>query len=142
MYPEQVAKEWDTISPTIEVALPPITDHHVGYGIDRMNKVLESILCGRLEVYLFVNEEKVVGVVSTSELNTVDDTEKQLLIYSLYGHKGLGIEDLKEGFELLRELAKGKACSHITAYTAVEGLKRYVMKLGGDASHTFLKLEV
>lgn len=137
MYPDQVAKEWDKIGPAIEIALPPISD-----GVDRMNRVLESILSGVIQVHMFVDDQKVRGIVSTSIMNSIDGAEKQLLIYSLYGHKGITIDELREGFELLRELARGEECSHVVAYTSLDGLKNYVKRLGGDASQTFLRLEV
>lgn len=138
LYPEQVARQWEIIEPAIEAALPPITTN----SLDRMNRVFESILSGRLNTYMFVNETKVKGVVTVSVLDSVDSVEKQLLIYSLFGYKGVTIDELNQGFDLIADLARGLGCASIVAYTSLDPLREYVKRIGGDASLTFLRLEV
>ena len=139
LYPEQVSRQWDSIVTAIESALPAITPN----TLDRMNRVFESILAGLLNVYVFHDEnKKLKGIVSVAIIESVDGVARQLLLYSLYGYRGVTMEQFNEGFELLRELARGLNCESIIAYSTVPSLIEYVKRVGGDASQTFLRMEV
>lgn len=141
-YPEQVASYWHFLSPIIESTLPPISSG----GVDRMQKVLEAILAGNLEVLQFCDMSDgnvtVKGFVVVAEINNIDCTGKQLLIYSIYSYESVSKADIVDGLRLLKEYAKSRGCDAITAYTNLESLVKYVKRVGGSTTFTFLRLEV
>ena len=142
-YPDQVASKWGVIGPAIEFTLPPITSS----SEERMNKVLESILCGRLVVYAGCEENEkgeveFLGIITTSIIEISDGTERSLLIYSLYGEKRVTLVQVNEVFELLKKVAKVEDCQSISAYTTVEPLVAMCKRNGWNTNFTFMKLEV
>ena len=143
-YPDQVVRHWEKIGNAIEQALPPIADSR--RSDERMNKVLESILAGKMEIHVFVvyEDEKptVYAIMSTALTQSVDSENKELLIYSLYGSHLITKDVLFEGIELIKKYAKSQGCSAISAYTNVEGLKVFFDRIGGNSSFTYLRLEV
>jgi len=139
LYPEQVARQWDIIGYAIEAALPQICK----VVADRMNRIFMSILAGRLVVYIYHTEEaKIRAVMSASIVESVDAIEKQMLVYSFYGSGEITPAELVEGFELMKDLARGLGCTSIVAYTDVPKLKEFIAKTGGDTSLTFVRMEV
>lgn len=143
-YPDQIARHWGKIGYAIERALPPIVDSRMSN--DRMNKILESILAGKIEVHVFVIYEDehpiVYGIMSTALTNAVDSDNKELLIYSAYASKSLSRELIFEALELVRKYAKSQGCVAISGYTNIEGVKRLFEIMGGSSSFTYLRLEV
>ena len=143
-YPDQVARHWEQIGYYIEQALPPIADSRKSE--ERMNSILESILVGKLDIHLFLiyEDEKPViyGEITTAITSPVDRNDKELLIYSLFGSKRVGKQLIYEGLELIKKYAKSVGCSSISAYSNVEGLKKFFVSIGGDSSFTYLRLEI
>lgn len=143
-YPEQVVKHWEKIGYAIEQALPPIIDSRKSE--DRMNRILESILAGKIEVHVFVVYEDerpiVYGIISTAAINAVDSDNKELLIYSLYAGRKLNRELIFEGLELIKKYTKSQGCIAISAYTNIESIARLFSTIGGSSSFTYLRLEV
>ncbi|MDI6785069.1 MAG: hypothetical protein QMD92_00010 [bacterium] len=143
-YPDQIVRNWEKIGYAIEQALPPIVDSHKAEG--RMNRILESILAGKIEVHVFVvyTDERptVYGIVSTAITNAVDSDNKELLIYSLYASHSLNRELIFEGLELIKKYARSQECAAISGYTNIAGLKRLIENAGGSSSFTYLRLEV
>lgn len=143
LYPEQIARQWGAISPAIEAALPPITVPADAYTMSRMNRVFMAILAGRLHVYVFHTDEAVIkGIASFNVIDPIDGSGKQLFIYSVYGVEGLPSKDLLDGIALIKDLARGLGCVSVVGYTAVDGIKELVARVGGDTSLTFLRMEV
>jgi hypothetical protein len=143
LYPEQVARYWDFLSPLIEVSLPPITSNRE----DRMLKVLESILSGNMDVvqFFYVDEEGNVtarAFAVVAAIATIDGTGKQLLVYSIYGYESITRSEIVQGLKLLVDYAKGQGCDALTAYTNLSGLVEYFKRIGGSSSYTFIRLEV
>jgi hypothetical protein len=142
LLPDQVAKYWELLSPMVESTLPPI----VGKDVGRMNSILESIMSGNMDMLQFydIEEDKVSvkGFAVVSDMITVDWTEKQLLVYSVYGYENLSKRIIVDGFQLLMEYAAGQGCSSLVAYTNLDGLVKYVKRLGGSADYTFIRMGV
>lgn len=142
LLPEQVTKYWELLSPMIESTLLPI----VGEDVGRMNSILGSILSGNMDVVQFFDlvddEVTVKGFAVVSVIISVDWTEKQLLVYSIYGYETVGKRSIIEGLKLLIEYAAGEECSSLVAYTNLRGLIEYTKRLGGNADYTFIKLGV
>lgn len=143
-YPEQVARHWDKIGHAIENSLPPITDSRK--SLDRMNRILESILAGKMEVHLFVvheNERPIIyAVTTTAIIYPVDSDDKELLLYSVYASRTLGREIIFQGIELFKKYAKAQGCIAVSAYTNNEAIKKFFAMIGGGSSFTYLRLEV
>lgn len=143
-YPDQVARHWEKIGYAIERALPPIMDSRKAES--RMNEVLEAILAGRLDVFLYVEyvDEKPViyATITVAVLNPIIGDSKELLLYSLFGHRKIGEKIMFEGFGLLVKYAKSVGCTVITAYTNTEIMKEYTKGLGGNQSFTYIRFEI
>ncbi len=143
-YPDQVARHWDKIGYAIERALPPIMDSRKAE--ERMNEVLEAILVGKLDVFIYIDYEDekpiVYATVAIAILDPIVGSGKELLIYSLYGHRKIGEKIMFEGFGLLMKYAKSIGCMAITAYTNTEIMKEYAKGLSGTQNFTYIRFEV
>jgi hypothetical protein len=143
-YPEQVVRHWDKIGYAIERALPPIMDSRKAG--ERMNEVLEAILAGRLDVYIYVDYEDekpiVYATIAVAILSPIIGSDKELLLYSLFGHRKIGEKLMFEGFGLLLKYAKSVGCTVITAYTNTEIMKEYAKGLSGSQSFTYIRFEI
>ena len=142
-YPDQVAGKWEAIGPAIESALPPIASGRE----DRLDKVLESILCGRLVVYAVVESDgeskaQLYGIMTVAIIDLVDGTEKSLLIYSLYGYRKVTLELVNEFLGLLKKIAVAEQCNSISAYSSVQPLIALCKSRGWNTDFTYIKLEV
>lgn len=143
LYPEQVARHWEFLSPLIEAALPPISSN----GTDRMLSIFESILAGNLDVVQFfqLNEDSSVAARAfavVAEISNIDGTGKQLLVYSIYSFDNVTKAEIVEGLKLLTNYAKGQGCDALTAYTNLPGLIAYFRRIGGSSDYSFIRLEV
>lgn len=67
---------------------------------------------------------------------------RTLLIYSLFTRLMLTEEEWSDGFALLKEAAKAKRCSRISAYTTNENVIAIVNRLGGNTGIRVIELEV
>jgi hypothetical protein len=143
-YPDQVARHWDKIGYAIERALPPIIDSRKAE--ERMNEVLEAILAGRLDIFVYIDYEDekpiVYATIAVAVLDSIIGSDKELLLYSLFGHRKIGEKMAFEGFGLLMKYAKSIGCTVITAYTNTEILKEYVKGLNGNQSFTYVRFEI
>lgn len=143
-YPDQVARRWDKIGYAIERALPPIMDSRKAE--ERMNEVLEAILAGKLDVFVYVDYEDekpiVYATISVAILDPVVGSGKELLLYSLFGHRKIGEKVMFEGFGLLVKYAKSIGCATINAYTNTEIMKEYAKGLSGIQNFTYIRFEI
>lgn len=143
-YPDQVARRWDKIGYAIERALPPIMDSRKAE--ERMNEVLEAILAGKLDVFVYVDYEDekpiVYATMAIAVLDPIVGNDKELLLYSLYGHRKIGEKVMFEGFGLLVKYAKSIGCTVVTAYTNTEIMKTYASGLSGNQSFTYIRFEI
>jgi hypothetical protein len=139
MYPEQIAKHWEILKPTVEIALPPVTP----VTMDRMNRVLQSLMAGQLVMHLVCEEEgrKIRGVITTSTFQTIDMVERQLLVYTAYAHGPATFEDLKEAWDLIKDLAKGHDCTSIVGYTNKDEVLKLVKAFDAETL-TYVRMEV
>jgi hypothetical protein len=140
-YPDQIAKAWPTFRPIIDGCLPPIA----GHKWERMERVFESILAGKLDLYIFVDIrediEEPQGLLVTAIVDTVDGTERTLLVYALYSFIKTDAAKKLEAIELIKKLARGEGCASFSGYTNIPVLIDYVKAMGGEVS-TCVRLEV
>lgn len=142
LLPEQVSEYWNIIKYGIESSLPPT----IGESPDKMNRILSSLLCNRLQCWASYKkvEDKIVleGIVVTKILYDDGSDTRNLLIYCLYGYKEVGKGSWLEGLKALAKYANAKRCSRIIAYTDVPYIVDIVKKLGGEAKYTFVSLGI
>jgi hypothetical protein len=138
LLPEQVSAYWGAIKLTIEQSAPPTARKNLD-----MNKVLECVLSGRLQVWTLVNEEgKVLLILTTTVAEDFCSDGKSLMIFSIFGLGTVGPRNWKEGFETLKRHAASLGCDKIVAYTTEDVVRKLVRYFGGDDSYTYLRLEV
>ena len=140
LLPDQIAKLWDIIRYAIEQSLPPIVGEHP----DKMNRLLSSMLSGKVEVWASYTKEerKFEGIVVTQLLYDDASNTKNLLIYCLYGYVDVNTDSWKEGWEALNKYAKSLGCHSIMAYSTNQFIVDIVKKLDGSTSYTFLSFDV
>lgn len=140
--PDQISKFWDLIKYAIEQSLPPT----VGESPDKMQRILESALAGRVDVWAGYERKdgkaKMEGIVLTQFLFDTAARTKSLLIYCLYGYDFISNSTWQDSLVTLVKYASGKRCNQIVAYTDVDKIIEMVNKLGGETKYTFITFDV
>lgn len=142
LLPDQVSKLWDVIKYAIEQSVPPVA----GEQPDKMNRILSSILCGKMDVwasYVKGNVNKFEGLAVTEFLYNESDGTKNLLLYSIFGYNP--VEHRKtylEGLITLIKYAKANKCNMLCAYTKESGIVALANRLGADTSYTLINFNV
>lgn len=141
--PEQVAESWQTLSPMIARALPPVTESHPRV----MKKILERMLLGQIVGWLICDtvkngEMKILGLGTT--LISIDEgsTERNLLIYTLFAARPVSASVWRDGYDTLRRYANAEGCKNIIGYTSEPRVVDIIKALGGNANTTLIKMEV
>jgi len=136
---------WEFLRPAIEASLPPLA---YPANDQEMNRLLANLLAGHMECWLGVKygenarEVVVYGVVVTEVQRDTGTAANWLWIYALYGWRGIPPALAKAGYERLKADARNRECRGIAAVTNVQQVIGVVRQLGGDASHTLVRLEV
>ena len=143
--PEAVSRTWPDLKLAIEAALPPITNPT--QTVDRMTDILESLLTGRLmchTIYKMVDDQPYAyGIVVTAFLHNVENDQKNLLIYSLYGHPKYITGDAAAKFlNKMKEFARSKGCKALIAYSCIPSVIENISRMGGSTEYRLLTLEV
>jgi hypothetical protein len=142
LLPDQVSRLWDVIKYAIEQSVPPTS----GDAPDKMNRILSSILCGKMDVwvsYVKGDSNKFEGLAVTEFLYNEIDGTKNLLLYSMFGYNP--VESRKtyiEGLITLMKFAKESRCSKVVAYTIDSGIVALAKRLGADTSYTLINFNV
>lgn len=137
--PNQVAEHWDLLEFAIEQALPPMADD----SPDKMNNILESMLIGKLQCWISVNEDKLPeAVITTMILNDYASKTKTLLIYSAYAFDKTAALSWMEGFDTLFKYGKSKGCSAVTAFSNENKIINIAQKFGADISVRYLSFQI
>lgn len=140
LLPDQVSKFWDVVKYGIEEALPPIVGGHP----DRMNRILASLLSGKMVCWASYRKEKKVtkfeGLCITQIIYDEASHTRNLLIYVIYGYNKTVEDTWIEGFIALIKYAKLHKCNEIVGYTSIPFLVDKAKELGGDASFTYISL--
>lgn len=142
LMPDQVAKFWDVIKYAVEEAMPPM----VGAHIDRLNRILSSILSGRTTCWAYYRkeEDKVIfeGICLTQFLYDEASHTKNLLLYCVYGYEESSDMSWNEAFVVLAKYAKYHKCNEIVGYTNVKHLIERAKKMGGNTDYTFISFNI
>jgi len=142
LLPENVTRNWDIIKPAIERGLVPIAEE----GLDKMNKILESLLAGVIECWVQTKETeegtKIHSIATTQVLHDYVSDTKSLLIYSIYNFRPMQDDDWVENYYTLKKYAVGRGCRKIIAYSKEPAIIQLIQRLGGESELTFLTLPV
>jgi hypothetical protein len=138
LQPDQVAKFWDLIKLSIEKSAPPIVKRKPD-----TNRFLEAAYNGVLQVWVERNDVgEVVCVLTTAVTEDFCSGGKNLVIYSLYSVGEITRDSWVNGYNTIKEFARSKGCDNVVGYTTEEVVKRLARFFGGDASFTYVMMEV
>lgn len=138
MLPDQVADQWETIWPAIEIALP--TSDSVGSA---KTSILKSMMSGEMDCWIMKSESNDdIYALATTCLFHNPSGSRSLFIYSLYGFRQIPFEMWTASFETLIRWASSKGCSEVLAYTSNEKLISLARRLGGNTSNVLVTLPV
>jgi hypothetical protein len=84
---------------------------------EKLNSILKALLLGSLTCWLYINNEKIKGVIITSIMIDQFLQEKNLLIYSVYT-KSSSAEEWADSFDGFSKYGKSIGCSKIIFYTS------------------------
>lgn len=141
LLPDQISKFWDIIRYAIEESLPPTVGEHP----DRMNRILSSLLCYKIQCWISYTRGDVTkfeGLVLTRVLYDDATDTKNLLIYCLYGYGETNVQTWTGGLLSIAKYAQSKGCTRIMAYSDVPYIVSLAEKLGGEAKYTFLSFDI
>ena len=136
----QIAESWHELRVCIERALPPFART----SERSMSFILSSLLSGRMDCWIIVDEkDKTIYAVGTT-MNTIDPATqtKSILIYSLYGIRPVPPSLWKSSYRDFLEYVKKKGFHKICAYTSNDAVLRHAKMLGFDLSQTFIVADV
>ena len=139
--PKQITDHWNEISMAIAISLPPT----VFDNIEVMDNILASLLKGKVHCWLCIEDNKIVGVVTTMFMQDPITLSNNLVVYTIYSppNKVLKKESWFDSIDTLKKFAKHNNCFQIIAYSNVP----YVIKIAtnglkGKAEYTVLTWEV
>lgn len=141
LLPDQISKFWDVIKYAVEQSLPPTVGEHP----DKMNRILSSALCGKVDVWVSYTKKessRFEGIVLTRILYDDASETRNLLIYCLYGYGDVSSESWIEGLGAIAKYAKARKCSSVIAYTDIPYVIDLAKKLGAESSYTFITFDV
>ena len=141
LFPENVVGNWDIVKFAIRNSLPPSAQDTP----DKMTRVLESIVAGELDVWVYYTYDTEVHVKNILTTKIIRDTEtdtKSLLIYSVYSFDHTTQEYWEEALMKLKEYAQANGCVAVTGFSKDEYVLRFVESVGGDTSVRFVKIPV
>lgn len=141
LLPEQISKLWPIIKYAIEQSVPPISGEHP----EKMNRILSSALCGKIDVWAsYVKGEvnKFEAIVVTEVLYDDASGIKNLLLYSVYGYEKVSKSSWIDGLMTLAKYGKSLRCTNLVAYSSEQDIIDLVKRLGGDTSFTFLSFKI
>jgi len=142
--PSYVTKLWEWLRPAIEASMPPLADRQAD---DAMGNVLERLLKGEFQCWIGIERVQgpvpvVYGLVVTGVFEEFGTRTKSLWIWALYGHRGVPAGLAAAGIDRLRAYAREHGYKWIAAVTSVGRVIEIVQQLGGDVSHSLIRIEV
>ena len=145
--PSQITNSSELIIRSVEESMPPYT--YSSYM--KTNQVIEALMSGFMQCWFIYKQDKKdnvdisvepLGIAVTSIMPDFYTKTTNLLIYSLYGVHKIDPAIWIDGITTLKKFAKDKGCFRIIAYSDIPNIISVVKRLGGDASITFISIEV
>jgi hypothetical protein len=122
---------WPQIKECINAALPP----HVKDSADSILHIQESLLVGRLELWMGYepgDQTKVYAVATTCFVTDEVSLTKNLLVYTLSTLNPHPQDIWQESLQYLSRYARSKNCANIIAYTSQKEIESLVQRIGGN----------
>ena len=139
LLPSQVASNWETLKPFIEMAIPTL----FGTRLDKMSNILEQLLLDKMTCWVSMRDDKLKAIATTVISEDSCSGVRNLLLYTVTSVNGdLTDNDWAEGFSVLGEYARNAGCSRLIAYTINDSLIALAQALGGDTTTRVVALEV
>jgi hypothetical protein len=142
LLPENVTDNWEVVKEAIRKSLPPFAIDTP----DKMTRILESIVLGQLEVWVYYEFEdeklSIKNITTTSIITDAESQTKNLLIYSTYSFGHTQIEDWQAGLTDLAQYAKSNDCAAITAFTRDAHVLKFLESVGAEIETRFIRVAV
>jgi len=136
-----VANYWDVIKYGVEQSLPPSSGEITP---EKMNTVLASLMYDKAKCWVSYegdeSKNKINAIVITQEVVDEISETKNLLLYSVFSHEGIGSKAWDEGFNTLVKYAASRGCESLLAFTDNKGLIDLAEHFGGDVSLRLIKI--
>ena len=136
LLPEQIATFWSRLRGPIEDSLPPM----VGESKEAMSRLLEALLSGRGRVWVYVEEDRIKGMVVTTPYRDPLTNAASMLIYSAYAFEPLTERMFEKTVQTLWQDARDQGLKNLMAFSANEALVRLLERNGADASYRIIEL--
>jgi len=138
LLPKQIANQWDTIRAGLMVSLPPIVkpDQAVMKGI------LTQLLCGSMQCWAVMQDEKLYGHVITYVAIDTATKSKTLNVYSFYLDRSIQEHSWIAILKALERFAKSSDCFRIGAYSRIANMISIAERFGFNSDYRYLTKEV
>lgn len=138
LLPEQVEKQWDWIGGLIERTLVPT----ILPTNETFFMILKAILEEKLVCWVYFKDDEPAAVVSTYESFDPIIGYSSLIIYSLNVFRQIGVGDITNAMETLRNYAEARKCPCVVAYSNHPHVIHAAERLGADASFKLLRWRI
>ncbi|RLI52543.1 MAG: hypothetical protein DRP09_17705 [Candidatus Thorarchaeota archaeon] len=116
LLPEDVSRYWPILKKGVEASMPPTP----GSKPDRVNKVLEGLISGKLQCWLSYRSDKPEIIDAMGITGIVDDPidgSRNLMAYCFYGFVKLSDRFWIEAFAALNKFGLANRCFGLIGFT-------------------------
>ena len=137
---EQTPDYWELIKYTKAESDPMKSS----YMPDRMNRLLNAVLVGSVDVWIILNKEQIVGCILTTFYSDPVNGTQDLCIYGFASAPDRTIPPLIYGemFSTITKYAKKHRCTQIVAYTDNEFLTNMAMNTTKGSKKDFITFNI
>ena len=136
MLPDQVVEAWDFYKPMISAALPS----YVEGNQQAITNIVTAISLDYATVWVYIEDDELVGVIVTY-IHSHDLTrQKQLEIYAVYAVKPLTPERYQEALETLKRYGRHNGCQVILGYVSNAVWARFLRARGAQIDHLLVEI--
>jgi hypothetical protein len=134
---EAIPRYADLIRDALRAAAPPFVE----MTERKEANVLRALEEDQMAAWIVVFSGKGVAIALTKIVEDACMETRELLIYCAYSIEGgLTAEMWDDCFKQMAENAVRMGCASITAYTAVERIKKMAMRMGGNIDTVYLNI--
>ena len=141
LMPEQIAEHWEKIKERVMENIPPNSPD----GSIDVNKILEAVLAGKLQLWFSVGEDDAITALCITEiLKDPFAFTSTILLYAVFTLDGRAtkLQEWVDGFATVAAFGKGKGCTRVACYSNNEKILRLAEHFKGDTSYRYITWEV
>jgi len=136
---DQVSSHWSgVLLPAIRASLPPTV--YDSNAVD--SKLLESALTGKLSCWVAVDDQEIVGVVTTTVTEDECTGVRNLWIYSIYGFTNIHEDVWVECLKTVVLYARSVGCHRVLGYTNAPHVVKWSEKLGARTNSVLVEFDL